>query len=337
MMMEKGNKELVDSVQKISNQNSIDTRLMLNHLLRRVQRELGSIEIVKDGATFTELDKSLKEIVAKEIESFYTKNDTNQKVIDEKNKIIRLIQKRYGEHVLSLKESIKDKKEEVINLKIELQALNKWLDDINKKYETEKVKSEKFEIKVAELKEINKLFEESLANSDSSRVQLVDLKKYELEVEKLNKLVLELKAKNELVENLKQSIRLSSQTANTLKKLAEEEKNKIDEMEKKIYKISLNIKNKRRYKEVIKYAKKFEDDLEEIKALVADIKYDPKITLRLLQSDLEKIESIMNEVRWSRFDAIYCTVRFVVLGAIVVVGSLFFDKSYLDWIDNLPF
>jgi len=112
---------------------------------------------------------------------------------------------------------------------------------------------------------------------------------------------------------------------------------KIHEMEKKIYKISLNIKNKRRYKEVIKHAKKFKDDLEEIKALVADIKYDPKITLRLLQSDLEKIELIMNEVRWSRFNAIYCKVRFVVLGAIVVVGSLFSDNSYLDWIDNLPF
>jgi len=409
MIMEKGNKELVDSVQKISNRNSIETRLMLNQLLGRVERGLGNIEIEQDGANFIELDKNLKKIVADEIESFYTKINTTQEIIDEKNKIIRLIQRRYGEHVLSLKESIEDKKKEAIHLKIELKALNKWLDDINKKYETEKVKSEKFEIKVAELKDINRLFEESLSNSDSSTVQLVDLKKYQLEIESLNGLVLE----------LKNSITLSSKTANTLENsVSEDRKNikdyldkieqkyqeiderkknavekefsevlnnihsrldtmeyeppdkedfekiflqleqldtklnnieenyefKIDEIEKKFAEIIPTIKNQRLYRKVIKYVKKFEKDLEEIKRSISVIKqtthveYDPEINLHLLQSDLEKIESIMKKRRLPIY-SLYCQVRAVILSSFLILFTIFvlLNEPFSSWIKNFSF
>jgi hypothetical protein len=309
----------------------------------------------------------------------------------------------------SHKESIEDKKKEAIHLKIELKALNKWLDDINKKYETEKVKSEKFEIKVAELKDINRLFEESLSNSDSSTVQLVDLKKYQLEIESLNGLVLE----------LKNSITLSSKTANTLENsVSEDRKNikdyldkieqkyqeiderkknavekefsevlnnihsrldtmeyeppdkedfekiflqleqldtklnnieenyefKIDEIEKKFAEIIPTIKNQRLYRKVIKYVKKFEKDLEEIKRSISVIKqtthveYDPEINLHLLQSDLEKIESIMKKRRLPIY-SLYCQVRAVILSSFLILFTIFvlLNEPFSSWIKNFSF
>lgn len=242
----------------------------------------------------------------------------------------------------------------------EVKGLNQWLDTINEKYESEKVKSEAFEIKASKLKEINTLLEENLLGTDSLRNGAIDLEKYELEIRELNELVLKLKGKNEQINDLKESITLSSKTADTLQLLANEEKNKveiyiqkieqkyeeIDErkknaIEKQFYKIVPTIKNQRRYRKVIKYVKRFEEGLAEIKHLISaiktnnNVKCDPKITLKLLQSDLEKIELIMQKSRLP-FYSIYCQVRAVFLSSTLVlfIITVLLNEPFSSWLQN---
>ncbi len=314
MIMKKGNKDLEESIKKISHQNSIDTRLMLNQLLRRIERGLNTIEIVDDTANFSNLDEKLKKIVADEIERFYVKTDNSKEIIDEKDKIIRLIQKRYGEHVLSLKKSLKSKNQEIIGLKIQLKESDKWLDEINRKYETLEINSNKFEQELLKLKRENKQLVDSISKSNSNTIDYVKFMKYKNEVESLKKLIKQLEIENKQIDELKKSIELSSETASNLLELEKTYKKEVEQIEKRFKKIKHNPKNEKRLRRISRQIKGFENKLEEIKK---EKKGDTLITLRLVEADLEKIESIMNKKRLPIY-RLYYLVRSILIGGILL-------------------
>jgi len=162
LIMQKGNRELEESIQNISNQNSIETRLMLNQLLRRFERGLGNLEVTKDEVDFSEFNKKLKEIVADEVNKFYTKINKSKDAIEEKDKIIRLIQKRYGEHVFSLKKSLNDKNKELGRLKNQLKELKQRIDEIKKQCDFKEIKSIEVKKELLNLKKEYEVLEQSI-------------------------------------------------------------------------------------------------------------------------------------------------------------------------------
>jgi len=90
---------------------------------------------------------------------------------------------------------------------------------------------------------------------------------------------------------------------------------KIDEVKVRFENIKNNPKNEKDLEKIAEEIKKFENKLEEVKT------YNSKITLSLLKSDLEKIESIMNKNKRPIWN-IYCQTRFVVLGVIIIVPAI---------------
>jgi len=138
--------------------------------------------------------------------------------------------------------------------------------------------------------------------------------KYINEINKLKQSIEKLKVQNEQINKLKENIKLSSDTAN---KLVDLEKNciKIDDIEKRFNQIKYNPKNEKRLRRISKQIHGFENKLEEIKKAKSK---DPKITLKLVRADLEKIESIMNENKRPIWN-IYFKTRFVILTLIFLI------------------
>ena len=192
LIMQKGNRELEESIQNISNQNSIETRLMLNQLLRRFERGLGNLEVTKDEVDFSEFNKKLKEIVADEVYKFYTKINKSKDAIEEKDKIIRLIQKRYGEHVFSLKNSLNDKNKELGRLKNQLKELKQIIDEIKKQYDFKEIKSIEVKKELLNLKKEYENLEQNI--EEDSKRKLTEKEKivFQNKIDKLQSKIAEL-------------------------------------------------------------------------------------------------------------------------------------------------
>ena len=312
MIMQKVNKNLEDSIKAISNRNSIETRLMLNQLLRRIERGLDITVIVEKDTNFSEFDKSLKKIVADEIENFYKKINNSKSIIDEKNRIIKLIQERYGEHVFSLKKSLKDKNQKITSLEIHLKFLKQWLDEINKEYEAKKVKSKEVELKVQELTDMNKVLEQKILSLDDNSEDLIKLEKYKYEIKYLE----------ELTKKLKYSIESSSKTVHSLNILEKKNSSNIEKLEKVIS----NPKSGKQLKRISRQVKGNEQKLENIKK---EVKKGQKITLKLSRANLEKIGLIIRDYK-KKSHKFYCGVRQVIIGIIfmMLIIALFANEPY---------
>jgi chromosome segregation ATPase len=329
MIMQKGNRELEESIQHISNQNSIETRLMLNQLLRRFERGLDNLEIKEDEVDFATFNDELKEIVADEVNSFYTKIDKSKELIEEKNKIIRLIQKRYGEHVFSLKRSLEDKNKETTALNTQLKDLNQWLDDINEKYETKKIRSLEVEEQFSKIRKEKDVLEKNMLQVSDITNKSINLDKYKNEIKRLKKEVSRLNGKTEQLHELKESISLSSKTADSLVSLEKNYEDKIGLIEDRFKKIKHNPKNEKRLRKIFDKIIIFEKRLDDIKRRgdIYPIKVDPKITLHLLESDLEKIDQIIKK-RQSKIYNYYRITRNIIIG--VIVTSLLLYEPFWE-------
>jgi hypothetical protein len=328
MIMQKGNRELEESIQHISNQNSIETRLMLNQLLRRFERGLDNLEIKEDEVDFATFNDELKEIVADEVNSFYTKIDKSKELIEEKNKIIRLIQKRYGEHVFSLERSLEDKNKETIALNTQLKDLNQWLDDINEKYETKKIRSLEVEEQFLKIRKEKDILKKNMLQVSDITNKSINLDKYKNEIKRLEKEVSRLNGKTEQLHELKESISLSSKTADSLVSLEKNYEDKIGLIEDRFKKIKHNPKNEKRLREIFKSILDLEKKLEEIKENNSTkSEYDPNITLRLVENDLKKIEKIMSKRKFNLY-SLYCKTRFVIIGVIGMTLLLLYEPFW---------
>lgn len=243
-----------------------------------------------------------------------------------------MIQKRYGEHVLSLKKSLKSKNQEIIGLKIQLKELDEWLDEINRKYETLEINSNKFEQELLKLKRENKQLVDSISKSNSNTIDYVKFMKYKNEVESLKKLIKQLEIENKQIDELKKSIKLSSETAKNLKSLEKNYADKITSLEDRYNKIISNPNNQVLLKKIVTQVAKFGKTLIDIK----NTNDTSEITLHLLESDLEKIESIMNKRRLPVY-RLYCLIRSILIGGILL-GTLviiLFNEPYKTWILEL--
>ena len=114
---------------------------------------------------------------------------------------------------------------------------------------------------------------------------------------------------------------------------------KVSALEERFKKIISNPKNKKRLRKILKKVISLEKILEEIRVnTFRTSEYDPNITLRLVESDLEKIESIMNKRRLPVY-RLYCLVRSVLIGGILLgtLVILLLNEPYKTWVSEIDY
>jgi DNA repair exonuclease SbcCD ATPase subunit len=283
--------------------------------------------------------------------------------------------------------------------------LVKLMDELAVDYQNSENKSIQKDEEYRELQEKYTRFKERNITS-GERLTELDKFRYEEEIVDLNKSIEQLKGKNKQIDELKESITLSSKTANILVDLEKENRGrlekyiqkieekyeelnndkkslfskefneilgdiysainalsyepldkedfekiflelekletkletfgdnmeeKIDEIQKRFNQIKYNPKNEKRLRRIFRQIYGFENKLEEIRKGT-----NPKITLRLLQTDLEKIEKIMKKSRLPVY-GFYCILRAILLGGILLGGLviLFLNEPFKSLIEKL--
>jgi hypothetical protein len=262
------------------------------------------------------------------------------------NEILR-IDNNYQEEVITLKEKMKnlvetlngitikyqsiksvsiEKNEKLISLKKEYEELEKSIENDSKINLTEKVK-ERFQEKIKVLsRKVTKL-ENDLLLKDKN----INLQKSEFEG-KLSSIKL-IKSEN----TLKESLELAKETSWNLLELETDYQKKIKDIEHRFKKIKYNPKNEKRLRKFLKKILNFEKKLEEIrKNNSTESKYDPNITLRLVENDLKKIEKIMNK-RKSKIYSYYCLARSVIIGVIAMFSLLLYKPFWEIYKELLHF
>jgi len=248
--------------------------------------------------------KGIQGLMEKETDSY------NKKLLEMS---LAFTQKEHELHVENLERIYHN---QIIKLKdeksLEVLELESWLKQLNVKYEKLKIKSDDFETKSLSLEKINQELKENISNLSIEKFSSISLAKSKEKVLELEKIVQRLEGKNEQIEDLKNSIELSSETANALVDLANNKKldiklDKVNELQEKFNQLKYNPKNQTRLRKIKKQIENFK----------------------------EKIESIMAQDRWSSFDKFYCKVRFVVIGVIFLSSIFIFNEPCASWIKHL--
>lgn len=318
------NKILVNKIQTIYNQNNRvndKVEMMLNSSIKNMSSQLNSVmkEPKKNENQYImdieKIIKSCNTTFYKKIKKLYRRDENSSKE-DLLKKAISLAEQRHQEHLVSLKILLIDKDNENFKLNIlykeETIKLERAIDSLALDYQKSEKKSSLKETELIELKDKYNRFKESVNGNILSETEKLI---YKDELEELKKIIERLKGKNEQIDDLQESIFLSSKIANILVDLEKDYRDKIDEVEKRFYKIKDNPKNKKRFRKIYKQVKKFENTLKEIKESTSTTS-DLESILDLLKIELEKIEST---IYWSTLDAYYNKSRFIVLGVIFLV------------------
>jgi len=231
-------------------------------------------------------------------------------------------------HIENLERSLEDKNKETIALNTQLKDLNQWLDDINEKYETKKIRSLEVEEQFLKIRKEKDVLKKNMLQVSDITNKSINLDKYKNEIKRLEKEVSRLNGKTEQLHELKESISLSSKTADSLVSLEKNYEDKIGLIEDKFKKIKHNPKNEKRLREIFKSILDLEKKLEEIKENNStQSEYDPNITLRLVENDLKKIEKIMSKRKFNLY-SLYCKTRFVIIGVIGMTLLLLYEPFW---------
>lgn len=252
MIMEKGNQDLEKSIQKISNQNIIQIRLMLDQVLRRLKKEISIIEVPKNERDFTVFEAKILEKSKEAIEG-----EVKKVCLDnEKDEIIRLIQEGYEEQISILKDSWKTQKGELeYRYNNEILKKEKSISKLESEYKELQLNSNETEEKLVEsLQEIeqekiellrmNETFKNQLESSDKNMIDSVELVEYRKKIENLEKLVEKLKSQNEQIKELKESISQSHDTSRRLIDLESSYKQKIKKIEEHFALVNKKVEDK---------------------------------------------------------------------------------------------
>jgi hypothetical protein len=227
------NKELMGRVQKIYYDSNTNEKLVqtLNSIITYMNQRVKKLPIQSDKQLDIKgIEKIIKECnftLYKGIKKLYEKNTDSSKD-DLFRKSLAVAEKRHQEHLVSLKKSLEEQREDIVNFKIQLKKLNQWLDEITEKYNAKKVQSIEFEDKILELKEENILLETSFSKTNNGIKDSIDLERYKLKIEHLEKELLLLEGKSIQIDDLKNSIALSSKTAETLVSLEKTNRDKLE-------------------------------------------------------------------------------------------------------------
>ena len=109
--------------------------------------------------------------------------------------------------------------------------------------------------------------------------------------------------------------------------------NKIGLIEDRFKKIKHNPKNEKRLRKIFDKIIIFEKRLDDIKRRgdIYPIKVDPKITLHLLESDLEKIDQIIKKRQSKIYNYYRITRNIIIIGVIgVIVTSLLLYEPFWE-------
>jgi hypothetical protein len=129
------------------------------------------------------------------------------------------------------------------------------------------------------------------------------------------------KTYNKEFNELKLTIDKVHKTSENLNILEANYEEKIKSIEDRFKKIKHNPKNEKRLRKIFNKLIEFENKLDNIKP------NDPKITLHLLESDLEKIENIMSK-RKSKCYSLYCIIEVIILGVMAMVSLLLYEPFW---------
>jgi DNA repair exonuclease SbcCD ATPase subunit len=337
------NKNLIAGVQKIYKNSKINENLVqtLNSTITYMNQRVKNLSLHGDKQPdikwVEEIIRECNSTLYTDIEKLY-KDDTDSIKDDLFRKSLAVAEKRHQEHLVSLKISLTDKDREISNLSFQLKELTKWLDMINNEYETLKISSSEFEQKSLELTKMNQQLKDNISKSDTNTIDTLELMEYQNKVENLKKIIEKLKGKNEQLDELKESISLSSKTADSLVSLENKYEEKIALIEDRFKKIKHNPQNEKRLRKIFDKIIIFEKRLDDIKRRgdIYPIKVDPNITLHLLEKDLEKIDKIIRE-RQSKLYASYCMTRNILIGVIAMSTLLLYEPFWEIYKELLNF
>jgi len=227
------NKKLVVGVQKIYKDSKTNEKLVqtLNSTIKYMKQRMKILPTQGDKQSDMKgIEGVIKEsnsTLYKNIEKLYEDNTDSIKDNLFRKSLI-LAEKRHQEHLVSLKRSLEEKKEDIIDFKIQLKKSNQWLDEIKEKYELEKVKSIKVEEEISRLSKEKNFLENSLLKTNNITRDSINLERHQLKIEQLEKMIFGLEEKNKQIDELKESIALSSKTAETLVSLEKTNRDKLE-------------------------------------------------------------------------------------------------------------
>jgi chromosome segregation ATPase len=288
--------------------------------------------IVSLKNTNMSLDEKIEKLT--ELESNYKK--LKDKIKIDKDKLSLESQKKLESTTIKLEKEIlelksqltlKEKDIELIKSQFreEIAMFNSWIHGLESEYKESKQQSQEISEKFSKLSDEKAKLEGELERfSTFDETKKNDIKllidKHKKEINELENLIEQWKGKTEQLSNLEESIKLSSETATKLIDLEKDYEDKIALIEDRFKKIKHNPKNEKRLKEIFKEILIFENKLDYIKnrVNVYPIKNDSKITLHLLESDLEKIDDIIKK-RYSLISSVYSKIRFFIISVIVFI------------------
>ena len=393
------NRALVSKIQTMYHQNdrvNKKAKIALKESIDKMNEKLDNLSISGVANDDSINTKEIKDIIEKSNWNFYRSikklSESEQDLYNRKllEMSIAFTKREHELHIENLENIIDEKNREVLSINLQLTKANEWIDKLNKKYESQPVKSEEVENKVNQLREMNKILEETSSTSENSGKDLINLEKYKHKIKQLEESIFTLKGRNEelkkenkheleiylqrieekyeelgrekkilfennfaeILKDINSSIDTSSSEPLDTEafekiylalekldtKLDDIEDNyelKIDNLNERFTKLISNPKNEKRLRRISRQIHGFENKLEEIKR---EKRGNPKITLHLLESNLEKIESIMNKRRLPVYH-LYYLVRSVLVGGILL-GTLvvvLVNEPYKTWVSEINY
>ena len=294
------NKALVHKIQTIYHQNdrvNRNAKVSLENSVKSMNEKLNALLEAKsflseNTSPYVSNDiETIKEIVNDSNWSFYKgiqglyekEHDSYYSKLLEMS--IAFTKKENELHIENL-EKLHDVK--VQKLLEEKKNLVKLMDELAVDYQNSENKSIQKDEEYRELQEKYTRFKERNITS-GERLTELDKFRYEEEIVDLNKLIEQLKGKNKQIDELKESITLSSKTANILVDLEKENRGKL---EKYIQKIEEKYEELNNDKKSL-FSKEFNENLGDIYSAINALSYEPldKEDFEKIFLELEKLET----------------------------------------------
>ena len=297
------NRALVNKIQTMYHQNDRVNRISkesleksINNITKNLNQTIYPIsESSKDESKYID---EVRTIIEKSNWNFYKgiqglfekeTNSYNKKLVEMS---IAFTQKENQLHIENL-ENLHDVK--LQNLLEEKNNLEKLMDELALDYQNSEDKSIQKDKDYIELQEKYTRFKDRNITS-GKRLTELDKFRYEEEIEDLNKSIEQLNGKNKQIDELKNTIALSSKTANILVALEKEGRGKLEkyiqEIEEKFEELDKEVKSL--------FLKEFNEILGDIYSAIDALSYEPldkedferiSIQLENLDSKLEDIEA----------------------------------------------
>ena len=352
------NKALVNRIQTMYHQNdrvNNKAKIALKNSIDEMNEKLKSLSVSDKNPDYSNNTEVIKDIIEKSNWNFYQgikklceseQDSYNRKLLEMS---IAFTKREHELHIENLEQSnniLLDKKDKKII------ALEKSMDELALGYqESEKELSEKNQDFIS-LKEKYDNFKAKIVSNPNTLTEVERLE-YEEEIEELQKSIEKLKSQDDILDIIHSRIdtleyepldkedfeKISSKIEDLDTKLENMEDrylDKITKLEERFNKIISNPRNQVRLKKIINQVAKFEKILTDIKS--KNTNNDSEITLHLLESDLEKIESIMNKKRLPVY-RLYCLVRSVLIGGILL-GTLvviLLNEPFKSWVSEINY